>query len=89
MGSSHVPVLLEEVIEFLNPQPGGRYMDATLGLGGHAARIAQAIGAQGELLGFDRTAALTTKPAAEIADAAQRWGQEDDITVLTVRSVAA
>jgi hypothetical protein len=40
------------------------------------------------LLGFERMAALTVRPAAEIADAAQRWGQEDDITVLTVRSVA-
>jgi hypothetical protein len=29
-------------------------------------------------------AALTAEPAAEIADAAQRWGQDDDITVLTV-----
>jgi hypothetical protein len=36
------------------------------------------------LLGFERMAALTVRPAAEIADAAQRWGQEDDITVLTV-----
>jgi hypothetical protein len=37
-----------------------------------------------ELLGFGRMAALTCKAAAEIAEAAQRWGQEDDITVLTV-----
>jgi 16S rRNA (cytosine1402-N4)-methyltransferase len=49
-----VPVLLQEAMEYLNLQPGGRYMDATLGLGGHAAAIAAAIGAQGELLGFDR-----------------------------------
>jgi sigma-B regulation protein RsbU (phosphoserine phosphatase) len=41
----------------------------------------------GELLGFERMAALTIKPASEIADAAQRWGQEDDITVLTIRAV--
>jgi hypothetical protein len=33
-------------------------------------------------------AALTRKPAAEIADAAQHWGQEDDITVLTVARAA-
>ena len=41
-------------MEYLNLQPGGRYMDATLGLGGHAAAIAAAIGVQGELIGFDR-----------------------------------
>lgn len=43
--------------------------------------------AKGELLGFERMAGLTTKRAEEIADAAQRWGQEDDITVLTVARV--
>ena len=46
--------------------------------------VVEARDAKGELLGFERMAALTTRPAAEIADAAQRWGQEDDITVLTV-----
>ena len=49
--------------------------------------VVEARNVRGELLGFDRMAALTAKPAAEIADAAQRWGQEDDITVLTVRRV--
>jgi serine phosphatase RsbU (regulator of sigma subunit) len=46
--------------------------------------VLEAQNSRGELLGFERMAALTTKPAAEIADAAQQWGQEDDITVLTV-----
>jgi serine phosphatase RsbU (regulator of sigma subunit) len=43
----------------------------------------------GELFGFERTAAISTKPAEEIARAAQAFGQEDDITVLTVALVAA
>jgi hypothetical protein len=47
--------------------------------------VVEARDAKGELLGFERMAALTTKSAAEIAEAAQRWGQEDDITVLTVQ----
>jgi serine phosphatase RsbU (regulator of sigma subunit) len=47
--------------------------------------VVEARDAKGELLGFERMAALTVRAAAEIADAAQRWGQEDDITVLTVR----
>jgi hypothetical protein len=38
----------------------------------------------GELYGFDRLANITTLPAQDIADAAQRFGQEDDITVLTL-----
>jgi len=47
--------------------------------------VVEARDSRGELLGFERMAALTSKTAAEIAEAAQRWGQEDDITVLTVR----
>jgi serine phosphatase RsbU (regulator of sigma subunit) len=46
--------------------------------------VVEARNANGELLGFDRMATLTTKAASEIADAAQLWGQEDDITVLSV-----
>ena len=38
----------------------------------------------GELFGFDRTAAISNQPAEEIAAAAQAFGQEDDITVLTL-----
>jgi serine phosphatase RsbU (regulator of sigma subunit) len=43
--------------------------------------------AKGELLGFECMAALTSRPAAEVADAAQKLGQEDDITVLIIRSL--
>ncbi len=50
--------------------------------------VVEARDAKGELLGFERMAGLTMKPAAEIVDAAQRWGQEDDITVLTVMRAA-
>lgn len=46
--------------------------------------VVEARDSKGELLGFERLAALTIKPAAEVAKAAQQWGQEDDITVLTV-----
>jgi len=46
--------------------------------------VVEARNASGELLGFDKMAALATKAASETADAAQRWGQEDDITVRSV-----
>ncbi len=39
----------------------------------------------GNLFGFDRTREISGKPAAEIAAAAKAWGQNDDITVVTVR----
>jgi len=50
----HSPVLLKEVLEFLRPLPGGFYIDATLGLGGHSEAILEASGNRGELLGIDR-----------------------------------
>ncbi|MDE3149203.1 MAG: SpoIIE family protein phosphatase [Acidobacteriota bacterium] len=42
----------------------------------------------GALFGFERTLAISNQPANSIAEEAQRWGQEDDITVLTVTRAA-
>ena len=49
----HIPVLVEEAIEALAVQPGGRYIDCTLGGGGHAATILQHSSPGGQLLGID------------------------------------
>jgi serine phosphatase RsbU (regulator of sigma subunit) len=38
----------------------------------------------GELFGFERTAQLSRETVTTVANAVKRWGQEDDITVLTV-----
>ena len=46
--------------------------------------VAEARNAAGELFGFERTAAISTQPAESIARAAQQFGQDDDITVLTL-----
>jgi hypothetical protein len=46
--------------------------------------VLEATNAAGELFGFERMQAVSGKPAAAIAEAAQRFGQEDDITVLTL-----
>jgi hypothetical protein len=47
--------------------------------------VVEARSATGELFGFERTRAISTQTAEEIARAASTFGQEDDITVLTVR----
>lgn len=50
---AHLPVLLEETVRALAVQPGGRYLDCTLGDGGHAAAILERSSPGGELLGID------------------------------------
>lgn len=49
----HIPVLLHEVMAILNPQPGKRYIDATINGGGHAGAILERIRPSGKLLGID------------------------------------
>lgn len=49
----HKPVLLKEVLETLDPQPGKIYVDATANGGGHLAAILEKIGQEGKILGID------------------------------------
>lgn len=49
----HIPVLLNEVLEALDPRPGQTIVDCTVGLGGHAAAILERIGPGGHLIGMD------------------------------------
>ncbi len=51
--SSHTPVLLTETLDALSVQPGGRYIDCTLGGGGHAAAILENSSPGGQLMGID------------------------------------
>jgi 16S rRNA (cytosine1402-N4)-methyltransferase len=52
----HTPVLLEEVLHYLNPQSGGHFIDVTLGAGGHAAAILERTAPDGRLLAIDQDA---------------------------------
>jgi 16S rRNA (cytosine1402-N4)-methyltransferase len=51
--SPHEPVLYKEIIHALQPHAGGRYVDGTLGAGGHARGIMEASAPDGQLLGLD------------------------------------
>lgn len=51
--SQHVPVMLEEVLRFLQPRPGGRYVDGTLGGGGHTTALLERSAPDGRVLGID------------------------------------
>lgn len=72
--SGHVPVLLEEAIAGLRVRANGRYLDATFGRGGHAARILGGLGADGRLLLMDRD------PAA-IAVAEREFGGDPRVAI--------
>jgi len=67
--AAHIPVLAEEVVEWLALKPNGTYVDATYGRGGHSALILERLSSQGRLLAFDHD------PAAARA-AGERFGNE-------------
>ena len=50
----HVPVLLEESVDWLDIKPGGIYLDVTFGGGGHSKEILRRLDAEGRLFGFDQ-----------------------------------
>ncbi len=53
METQHVPVMLEEVLKYLQPEPGGHYIDGTLGGGGHTEAILERSAPDGKVLGID------------------------------------
>jgi 16S rRNA (cytosine1402-N4)-methyltransferase len=57
----HVSVLPQEVMIFLNVQPGHVIVDGTLGMGGHSALIAEKLGSKGHLIGIDRDSSSLTE----------------------------
>lgn len=50
----HIPVLLHESVDGLDIKPGGTYIDATYGGGGHSREILARLGKDGRLFGFDQ-----------------------------------
>jgi 16S rRNA (cytosine1402-N4)-methyltransferase len=64
----HLPVMVDEVMQFLEPQRGGTYLDCTVGLGGHAQALLDA-GAE-RVIGMDRD----PQALAAAAEALASWG---------------
>ena len=76
MRPQHVPVLFEEVLEYLNVRPGGVYVDATVGLAGHAAGIARRLGPKGRLTCFDRDPEAMALAKARLDEVRAELGSE-------------
>jgi 16S rRNA (cytosine1402-N4)-methyltransferase len=53
MATQHIPVMLKECLAALDPKVGEVMVDGTLGLGGHAAHLVEAVGPAGAVIGFD------------------------------------
>lgn len=69
----HVPVMLKEVLAALRCQPGGTYVDATIGLGGHASAILQGSLPGGFLIGIDRDRESLEKASKRLEPFAGRF----------------
>lgn len=71
-GFQHTPVLLEEVLEQLEPVAGGVYADVTIGGGGHAKAILEHSAPDGRLIGTDRDPSALEAASALLAEFAER-----------------
>ncbi len=67
----HTPVLLQETISLLSPQPGEIYFDGTAGYGGHAAAVASAVGPSGHLILVDRDRQAVASLREQFGDRAE------------------
>jgi 16S rRNA (cytosine1402-N4)-methyltransferase len=85
----HVPVLYEEVLDLLNVRPGGTYVDATLGLAGHASGIARRLGGKGMLIGFDRDPQAMALATAALDALREELGEEMPQVRLIPRAFSA
>ena len=69
----HLPVLLEETLQWLRPASGGLYVDATLGLGGHSRAILEASAPDGRVIGFEWDRQAAAEAGERLAEFGERF----------------
>jgi 16S rRNA (cytosine1402-N4)-methyltransferase len=79
----HVPVLFDEVMDFIRVRSGGTYVDCTLGLAGHAEGIARRLGSAGHLIGFDRDLEALELAKVRLAKVCEELGSQAPQVTLT------
>lgn len=70
----HIPICVDEILSFLQVQPGQKGVDATLGYGGHSGRILQCLEGQGHLYSLDVDPIESAKTRERLR--AQGYGEE-------------
>lgn len=68
----HVPVMYQEILDYLQPRPGGRFIDGTLGAGGHTVGLLLASAPDGCVLGLDRDEDALTFARQRLEEYGQR-----------------
>jgi 16S rRNA (cytosine1402-N4)-methyltransferase len=69
---THTPVLLKEVMQYLEPRRGGRFIDATLGAGGHTRELLQRTAPDGRVLAIDQDESAVEKVRETVASFGSR-----------------
>ena len=70
--TQHVPVMAQEVLEWLRPAAGQTFVDGTLGGGGHTRLLAEAVGPTGSVIGLDRDPAAVERTGELLSNLAVR-----------------
>lgn len=73
ISTTHIPVMEEEVLSALSPNPSGRYADGTVGMGGHTAAILKRSAPTGWVSGCDRDGAALQTAERRLAEFAGRF----------------
>ena len=68
----HVPVLLNEILRYLDPKPNENFIDATVGNGGHAAAIREKTSPNGKLLAIDRDSDSIVRAKSKLGEFGKR-----------------
>ncbi|MCH8817091.1 MAG: 16S rRNA (cytosine(1402)-N(4))-methyltransferase, partial [Chloroflexi bacterium] len=84
----HIPVMVPEVLRALEVKPGGAYIDANLGEGGHAEAILRASGPDGAVLGIDADAEAIVSATHRLTEWADRLTTAN-ANFRDIRSIAA
>jgi 16S rRNA (cytosine1402-N4)-methyltransferase len=75
--AGHVPVMVAEVLHWLAPRPGALYVDATVGLGGHATAILRSTGGAANVIGLDQDPEALATAAERLRSVAVELGRPD------------